>query len=112
MSRNPDGTFSSLVAPLSGACSPPTDLTIAQFILDTTHPLRPIREADSPWFIEDETGRGVGYEEVRTRTWGLANAIRGRWADIGELAWHSLILFCTHHILLYFQLKMMSVGVS
>ncbi|KAG9123509.1 isoleucine-tRNA ligase, partial [Ceratobasidium sp. 392] len=84
MSRNPDGTFSSLVASLDEASSPPTDSTVAQFILDSTHPLRPIRDVNSPWFIEDETGRGVGYEEVRARTWGLANAIRRRWPDIVE----------------------------
>jgi 4-coumarate--CoA ligase len=83
MSRNPNGTFSSLVPPLSAASTPPTDLSIPQFILDCTHPLRPIRGADSPWFIEDETGRGVSYEEVRSRTWGLANAIKGRWPSIG-----------------------------
>jgi hypothetical protein len=111
MSRNPDGTFSSLAAPLSNACLPPTDLTIAQFILDTAHPLRPIRQADSPWFIEDETGRGVGYEEVRARTWGLANAIRGRWTDIGELTWHSMVLFLPQRISLSFQLRTMSVSV-
>ncbi|KAG8700788.1 hypothetical protein FRC09_005752 [Ceratobasidium sp. 395] len=84
MSRNPDGTFSSLVAPLNEACMPPDDLTVAQFILDSTHPLRPTRDLGSPWFIEDETGRGVGCEEVRTRTWGLANAIKRRWPDIVE----------------------------
>ncbi|QRV82003.1 AMP binding enzyme [Ceratobasidium sp. AG-Ba] len=84
MSQNPDGTFSSLAPPLDQACSPPTDLTVAQFMLDATHPLRPSRDTSSPWFIEDETGRGVGYEEVRARTWGLANAVRGRWPDIVE----------------------------
>lgn len=84
MSRNADGTFSSLVAPLSGAEYPRDDLTIPQFMLDSTHPLRPKRDADSPWLIEDETGRGVGFEEVRARVWGLANAISGRWSDIKE----------------------------
>ncbi|KAG8693856.1 hypothetical protein FRC08_008842, partial [Ceratobasidium sp. 394] len=84
MSRNPDGTFSSLVAPLNEACSPPTDLTIPQFILDSAHPLRPIRDANSPWLIEDETGRGASFEEVRARTWGLANAMRRRWPNIVE----------------------------
>ncbi|QRV82002.1 AMP binding enzyme [Ceratobasidium sp. AG-Ba] len=85
MSRNPDGTFSSLAPPLSQIYSPPTDLSIAQFILDITHPLRPIRDANSPWFIEDETGRGIGYEEVRARTWGLANATRYHWPDAAAL---------------------------
>ncbi|KAG8695152.1 hypothetical protein FRC08_008005 [Ceratobasidium sp. 394] len=80
MSRNADGTFSSLVAPLSEVEYPRDDQTIPQFILDSAHPLRPVR--DSPWLIEDETGRTIGFEEVRTRVWGLANAISGRWPDI------------------------------
>ncbi|QRW12245.1 AMP binding enzyme [Ceratobasidium sp. AG-Ba] len=84
MSLNQDGTFSSLAPPLNEACSPPTDLSIAQFMLDSTHPLRPIRDANSPWLIEDETGRGIGYEEVRARTWGLANGMRRRWPHIVE----------------------------
>ncbi|EUC61072.1 acetyl-CoA synthetase-like protein [Rhizoctonia solani AG-3 Rhs1AP] len=84
MSRNPDGTFSPLAPPISASCSPPTDVSIPQFFLDSNHPLRPIRGSDSPWFIEDETGRTVGFEEVRSRTWGLANGIRGRWPDITE----------------------------
>ncbi|CAE7209894.1 unnamed protein product [Rhizoctonia solani] len=84
MSRNPDGSFSPLVPPIPESCSPPTDVSIPQFFLDSTHPLKPIRGSDSPWFIEDETGRTVGFEEVRSRTWGLANGIRGRWPGIVE----------------------------
>ncbi|CAE6424517.1 unnamed protein product [Rhizoctonia solani] len=84
MSRNADGTFSSQVSPLEGVNYPRDDITIPQFMLDSTHPLRPIRDANSPWLIEDETGRGIGFEEVRSRVWGLANAISGRWADIAE----------------------------
>ncbi|ELU44361.1 phenylacetyl-CoA ligase [Rhizoctonia solani AG-1 IA] len=84
MSLNSDGTFSSLLPPISDSCSPPTDVSIPQFFLDSTHPLRPIRSSDSPWFIEDETGRTIGFEEVRSRTWGLANGVRGRWPSILE----------------------------
>ncbi|KAF8755494.1 acetyl-CoA synthetase [Rhizoctonia solani] len=76
MSLNSDGTFSSLLPPISDSCSPPTDVSIPQFFLDSTHPLRPIRSSDSPWFIEDETGRTIGFEEVRSRTWGLANVVK------------------------------------
>ncbi|CEL63170.1 hypothetical protein RSOLAG1IB_05210 [Rhizoctonia solani AG-1 IB] len=84
MSLNPDGTFSPLAPPIPDSSSPPTDVSIPQFFLDSTHPLRPIRSSDSPWFIEDETGRSVGFEEVRSRTWGLANGVRGRWPSIAE----------------------------
>ncbi|KAG9118429.1 hypothetical protein FRC07_007067 [Ceratobasidium sp. 392] len=84
MSRNADGTFSSLVPPLNEAEYPRDDQTVPQFMLDSAHPLRPVRSSSSPWLIEDETGREIGFEEVRTRVWGLANAIRGRWSDIAE----------------------------
>ncbi|KAG8732721.1 hypothetical protein FRC11_011380 [Ceratobasidium sp. 423] len=84
MSRNPDGSFSSLAPPIPESCSPPTDVSIPQFFLDSTHPLKPIRDSDSPWFVEDETGRTVGFEEARSRTWGLANGVRGRWPSIAE----------------------------
>lgn len=71
----------------------PDDLTLPQFILDSSHPLRPIRPSHVPWFIEDAGGRGVGHEEVRcvvhshdvsnidcmlkvrARTYGLANGL-------------------------------------
>ncbi|KAG1784859.1 uncharacterized protein HD556DRAFT_1461201 [Suillus plorans] len=55
--------------------SVPDDLTLPQFILDSSHPLRPIRPSHVPWFIEDAGGRGVGHEEVRARTYGLANGL-------------------------------------
>jgi len=42
----------------------PDDLTLSQFILDSHHPLRPIRPDHVPWFIDDASGRGVGFEEV------------------------------------------------
>lgn len=42
----------------------PDDLTLTQFFLDSHHPRRPVR-TDAPWLIEDETGRRIGYEEVR-----------------------------------------------
>lgn len=53
----------------------PDDLTLPQFILDSYHPLRPIRPSHVPWFIDDASGRGVGHEEIRSRTYGLANGL-------------------------------------
>lgn len=44
----------------------PDDLTVVQFMLDYHHPMRQVRPASSPWFIDDTTGRQVFYEEVRT----------------------------------------------
>jgi 4-coumarate--CoA ligase len=46
----------------------PDNLTLPQFILDSTHPRRPLRPSKSPWLIQESTGRQVYYEEVRTET--------------------------------------------
>jgi hypothetical protein len=42
----------------------PDDLTLPQFILDSTHECRPIRSQGATWLIEDATGRKVGFDEV------------------------------------------------
>ena len=44
----------------------PDDLTVAQFTLDSHHTGKPQRPYGSPWFIEDASGRRIGYEEVRS----------------------------------------------
>ncbi|KAG8960122.1 hypothetical protein FRC05_007047 [Tulasnella sp. 425] len=68
------------------AAPPPDDLTLPQFMLDSQHPLRQTRTGDknkAPWLIEDETGKTYSFEEVRARTFGLANAVAKRWG-IGD----------------------------
>lgn len=47
-------------------CTIPDNLTLTQFMLDSTHPTRPIRKEGIPWFIDDTTGRQIGFEEVST----------------------------------------------
>ena len=42
----------------------PDDLTLSQFIFDYEHSLRPTRGPNSPWLIEDDTGRKIGEDEV------------------------------------------------
>jgi 4-coumarate--CoA ligase len=42
----------------------PDDLTLVQFIFDSTHECRPIRPQGVPWLVDDTTGRKVGLEEV------------------------------------------------
>jgi hypothetical protein len=42
----------------------PDDLTLAQFIFDSTHECRPIRPQGVPWLVDDATGRKIGLEEV------------------------------------------------
>lgn len=53
----------------------PDDLTLPQFILDSQHLVRPIRKDGIPWFVDDGTGKKIGFEELRARTFGLANAL-------------------------------------
>ena len=42
----------------------PDDLTIAQFILNEQHPMRPIQTGTRAWLIEEATGRQIGSDEV------------------------------------------------
>ena len=52
----------------------PDDLTLVQFILDSTHPYRPARPHGVPWLVDAKSGRGVGLEEVRPPTPALHRA--------------------------------------
>ncbi|KAI1786898.1 amp dependent CoA ligase [Ganoderma leucocontextum] len=61
----------------------PDDITIPQFILDVHHPARPVLKTPQPWCIDELSGREVGSDELRARTFGLANALKLRW-NIGE----------------------------
>lgn len=44
----------------------PDDLTVVQFMQDYQHPTRPTVKQAVPWFIEDDTGRNVKFDEVCT----------------------------------------------
>ncbi|KAH7926476.1 acetyl-CoA synthetase-like protein [Leucogyrophana mollusca] len=57
----------------------PDDLTLAQFTLDAQHPARPVRKDGIPWIIEDQSGKKIGLEELRARTYGLANGLSLRY---------------------------------
>nr|BAR45485.1 long chain acyl-CoA synthetase [Gelatoporia subvermispora] len=61
----------------------PDDLSVPQFILDSHHLSQPVVKTDIPRFIDDATGRRIGIEEIRARTFGLANGMNSRW-DIRE----------------------------
>ncbi|KAI6044839.1 phenylacetyl-CoA ligase [Pisolithus marmoratus] len=58
----------------------PDDLTVPQFILDYHHPCRPLRRHDIPWLIDGQTGNKVGLDELRARTYGLANGLKINYA--------------------------------
>jgi len=67
----------------------PDDLTVEQFILETTHESRPSIVDHSPSLVEDASGRSFSFDEIRRRTHGLANAMSSRWqitnGDVGTL---------------------------
>ncbi|KAH9044383.1 amp dependent CoA ligase [Lactarius pseudohatsudake] len=71
----------------------PDNLTLAQFVLDSTHPYRPLRPQGVPWLIEDATGRKIGLEEVRTRVLGLANALSSKWG-----IHYPTVIWATHRL--------------
>ncbi|KAG8753870.1 hypothetical protein FRC14_005657 [Serendipita sp. 396] len=50
---------------------------------DVSHPLRPVRFTNNPWFIDDPTGLEVNFGETRSRVYGLVNALAGK-VRIGE----------------------------
>ncbi|KZT65757.1 acetyl-CoA synthetase-like protein [Daedalea quercina L-15889] len=60
---------------------PPGDVTLAQFMLDglVDHPHRAKRPRDTPWFIDEETGKEVFEAEVITRTDAFARAMYEVW---------------------------------
>ncbi|KAJ6584757.1 hypothetical protein B0H19DRAFT_1249695 [Mycena capillaripes] len=68
----------------------PDDLTIAQFMLEYQHPLRPV-QGKIPCLIEDATGRAVSLNELRERTSGLAQALSEKY-NISE---NDVVLLCS-----------------
>ncbi|KII86637.1 hypothetical protein PLICRDRAFT_177391 [Plicaturopsis crispa FD-325 SS-3] len=73
----------------------PDDLTLAQFFLDEHHPTRPMRNGSIPWMIDDDTGRKIGFEELRARTSGLANALKVKF-NIQEN--DAVLIFSPNHV--------------
>ncbi|EMD36989.1 hypothetical protein CERSUDRAFT_114889 [Gelatoporia subvermispora B] len=73
----------------------PDDLSVVQFILDSHHPTRPVVDRPWPWMIEDATGRQIGGDEIRARTFGLANALSANW-NIRED--DVVCIFSTNHV--------------
>ncbi|KDQ63355.1 hypothetical protein JAAARDRAFT_147584 [Jaapia argillacea MUCL 33604] len=73
----------------------PDDLTLPQFILDSHHPTRPIRGEGIPWLIEDRTGRRIGVEELRARTFGLANGLS---LKFNLSMFITLLIFSPNHV--------------
>ncbi|KAG1733051.1 uncharacterized protein EDB91DRAFT_653561 [Suillus paluster] len=56
----------------------PDDLTLAQFVLDAEHVRKPVRKSGA-WIVDDQSGRNIELEELRVRTYGLANALSIRY---------------------------------
>jgi acyl-CoA synthetase (AMP-forming)/AMP-acid ligase II len=72
----------------------PDDLTLAQFILDAEHVRKPVRK-NGAWIIDDQSGRKIGLEELRGRTYGLANALSIRY-NIQED--HVVLIYSPNHV--------------
>jgi hypothetical protein len=53
----------------------PDSVTIPQFMFDYPHQCRPARDTNLPWIIDNDTGRRLLGEDVRRRTFSLANAL-------------------------------------
>ncbi|KAH7108113.1 phenylacetyl-CoA ligase [Auriculariales sp. MPI-PUGE-AT-0066] len=72
--------FKSLAADVPDA-QLPDDMTVAQFMLDSTNALRGA-PPDGPWLIDSVSGRSYTVAEVKSRVTGLANALARR--GVGE----------------------------
>ncbi|KZT09094.1 amp dependent CoA ligase [Laetiporus sulphureus 93-53] len=57
----------------------PDNLTVVQFMLDHHHTSRPPVKQSNAWLIEDATERRITLDEIRTRVYGLANALSSLW---------------------------------
>ncbi|KAI0324379.1 acetyl-CoA synthetase-like protein [Cubamyces sp. BRFM 1775] len=73
----------------------PDDVSIADFILNRQHPLRPAPDRPHPLLIEESTGRQIGSDELRARIFGLANSLKIRW-NIGSK--DVVCLFSPNHV--------------
>ncbi|KAG2140241.1 uncharacterized protein EDB93DRAFT_1089978 [Suillus bovinus] len=67
----------------------PDDLTLAQFILDAEHVRRTVRK-NGAWIVDDQSGKKIGLEELRARTYGLANAL--------SIRYNILLIYSPNHI--------------
>jgi 4-coumarate--CoA ligase len=76
-------TIQEFISPNGTVLHIPSNMTVAQFFLDYHHQNRPVRSKASPWLIDNDTGRSYHLEEIRTRTYALANTMKARW-NIGD----------------------------
>lgn len=70
----------------------PDDLTIPQFLLDSRHVARPYNSISNPWFIEEATGRSIGFEEVGARfLLGRLHRMMCLWSrcERGRMGWRT-----------------------
>ena len=64
-------TMTEFVSPGGPLPHVPDDLTLVQFIFDSTHECRPSRPQGVAWLVEDATGRKIGLEEVTRFPFGF-----------------------------------------
>ncbi|KAJ3733320.1 phenylacetyl-CoA ligase [Lentinula guzmanii] len=80
----------------------PHDLSIPQFFLDYEGNEKLINNGQSvrglepnPWFIEEKTGRRIGLNEIRSRSFGLANALSARYNIVKD---DVVLIFSRNHV--------------
>ncbi|KDR82330.1 hypothetical protein GALMADRAFT_237577 [Galerina marginata CBS 339.88] len=73
----------------------PDNVTIPQFLFDYKHEIRPTRLSETPWLIQDDTGRKFWEAELRNRTHGLASALHTKY-NIRED--DVVLLFSRNHV--------------
>ncbi|KAI0003767.1 phenylacetyl-CoA ligase [Russula compacta] len=79
----PTTTMTEFISPGGPLPNIPDNLTLVQFIFDSTHECRPTRRQGTTWLVEDATGRKIGLKEIQYRVFGLANALSLKWS-VGE----------------------------
>jgi len=72
-------TIQEFISPNGTVPHIPSNTTLAQFFLDYQHPNQPVRPEAAPLLINNDTGRSYHLEEIRTRTYALANIMKARW---------------------------------
>ncbi|KAJ7601056.1 hypothetical protein C8J56DRAFT_911988 [Mycena floridula] len=71
------------------------NISIPRFLLDSQSPSNAARKPESPWLVEDATGRHIGLDELRSRTFGLANALVTRYGIRED---DVVLLFSRNHV--------------
>ena len=69
-------TVTEIVSPHGPLPHIPDDVTIPQFLLDSWHPVRPVKKHLTPWFIDDDSQGSVNLRSsTLTEDWLCSNNV-------------------------------------